>query len=429
MDLTKREQARQLAKDILALSRDILRVKLRFMDLALSKLDLVEALDYELATDGKGLYYDVDHVLRVYASEQETMARDYLHLVFHCVFSHSFNAVKLERKYWDTACDIAVEAAIGALGLAEVENKRQANQQDFLEGLKNELPVLTAEKIYRHLLKRTYSEEAFKSISRLFYADNHRLWYEPGNGQGGAGALKDEWEKISRKMEVDLETASKDWGTSKGSLTAGLKRATREKYDYASFLRHFAVRGETMKISEDEFDYVFYTYGLRLYKNMPLIEQLEYREDDRIKEFVIAIDTSESVLGETVQHFITKTYNILMQQESFFSKVNIHIIQCDTEVQEDFKITRPEEFEAYLATMKLKGFGGTDFRPVFDYVDALIENREFMNLKGLIYFTDGYGRFPERRPKYDTAFVFVNEADENPEVPVWAMKARFREEQ
>ena len=86
------------------------------------------------------------------------------------------------------------------------------------------------------------------------------------------------------------------------------------------------------------------------------------------------------------------------------------------------KITSREEFDRYLQTMQIKGLGGTDFRPVFRRVDEMIREKEFVNLKGLIYFTDGYGVFPERMPAYKTAFVFVEEGYEIPEVPVWAMK-------
>ena len=66
-----------------------------------------------------------------------------------------------------------------------------------------------------------------------------------------------------------------------------------------------------------------------------------------------------------------------MQTENFFRKINIHIIQCDAEVQTDVKITNPEKFETYIQSMSLRGFGGTDFRPVFDYVDQLVEEHEF----------------------------------------------------
>ena len=43
---------------------------------------------------------------------------------------------------------------------------------------------------------------------------------------------------------------------------------------------------------------------------------------------------------------------------------------------------------------------------------------------GLIYFTDGYGIFPEHKPpyNYDTAFVFLEDDFEKPPTPPWAIK-------
>lgn len=244
----------------------------------------------------------------------------------------------------------------------------------------------------------------------------------PGAAMSG-GSLAEQWKDIAQRMQTDLETfSSRQRGTGAGSLTQNLQAVTREKYDYTDFLRRFAVLGEAMKVNDDEFDYIFYTYGLKLYGNMPLIEPLEYKEVRRIREFVIAIDTSGSVSGALVQKFLQKTYNILKAQESFFTRINLHIIQCDAEIQEDHKVTSQEEFDEYLRTMQLRGFGGTDFRPVFDYVEQLRRAREFTNLRGLIYFTDGYGIFPARMPDYNTAFVFIDDNYGSPAVPVWAIK-------
>jgi predicted metal-dependent peptidase len=222
-----------------------------------------------------------------------------------------------------------------------------------------------------------------------------------------------------------METASKAQGEGAGILTQTLRGVNRERYDYVKFLQKFAVLGEELKTNDDEFDYIFYTYGLNLYGDVPLIEPLEYKDIKRIREFVIAIDTSGSVSGELVQAFMQKTYNILMQSESFFTKINLRIIQCDAAIQADYKITNRKEFDSYLQTMQFSGFGGTDFRPVFSYVDALTNAGEFLNLKGLIYFTDGYGTYPERKPSYETAFVFIETDDKDlsePTVPVWAIK-------
>ena len=241
------------------------------------------------------------------------------------------------------------------------------------------------------------------------------------------------WADIALRMQTELEVFMLQ-GKGAGLLTQNLREVNRERYDYSEFLKKFAVRAEMMKLNPDEFDYNFYTYGFALYENMPLIEPLEYREVKRIREFVIAIDTSGSTSGSLVQTFVQKTYNILKSTESFFSKINLHIIQCDAEIQEDVKITTQQEFDAYLKQMQLHGLGGTDFRPVFAYVNHLVDKKEFDNLKGLIYFTDGYGSFPQKMPSYDTAFVFV-EDEQNPstsnnyEVPSWAMKLVLRKEE
>ncbi len=245
---------------------------------------------------------------------------------------------------------------------------------------------------------------------------------EPGNWRVEPEKASSVWNSVAEHVKTDLETFSREAGKEAGDFFQSLQEVTREKVSYEAFLKQFSVYGEVMKQSEDEFDYIYYTYGLSQYKNMPLIEPLEYQELKRIREFVIAIDTSGSVSGELVQLFVQKTCNILLQEESFFRKVNIHIIQCDAEIQEDKKITSREEFESYIQTMELHGFGGTDFRPVFRFVEELRKKHEFTNLKGLIYFTDGYGVFPERMPDYRTAFVFVKDEYQEMSVPAWAVK-------
>ena len=230
------------------------------------------------------------------------------------------------------------------------------------------------------------------------------------------------WKDIAERVQVDIETFENQQEFASGGMTQNLLAVNREKYDYTEFLKKFSVVCEEMKINDDEFDYIFYTYGLNLYEKMPLIEPLEYKDVKRIKEFVIAIDTSESTSGELVQAFLQKTYNILKSTESFFTKINIHIIQCDEVIQEDAVIKSQEDFDSYIKNMEIKGLGYTDFRPVFNYVDNMIKNNEFSNLKGLIYFTDGYGEFPRKKPTYNTAFIYVDDGFNNPYVPSWAIK-------
>ena len=435
----KQEKLNKLARDVLILSRNTLLVNLRFLDAALSQFELFPIEESTLLTDGKHILYNPKHVLENYKTAKEIPVRDYLHMVMHCVFKHMYMDPILNRPYWDLACDIAVENVITELGLKAVTTARERHQAQYISAIKKELKHVTAEKIYSYLRQSVPDPKKVAEIRGLFYADNHEIWYmtateiearfglsaDSGQGDGeesSRAAMAQAWQSIAERMQVDLETFGKTRGLTPGSMTQNLAAVNREKYDYTAFLKKFAVMGEAMKINDNEFDYIFYTYGLQLYEKMPLIEPLEYKEIKAIKEFVIAIDTSGSTSGELVQKFIQKTYNILKSTESFFTKINLHIIQCDAAIQEDRKITCQEDFDEYLKTMKIRGLGGTDFRPVFEYVEQLRQNKEFTNLKGMIYFTDGYGAFPAKKPDYDTAFVFIDDEYNNPDVPPWAIK-------
>ena len=157
----------------------------------------------------------------------------------------------------------------------------------------------------------------------------------------------------------------------------------RERYDYRDFLRKFAVLKEEMKADMDSFDYVFYSYGLSVYGNMPLIEPQETKEAVKIEEFVIVIDTSMSCKGELVQNFLEQTYAVLSESESFFRKIHIRILQCDDRVRRDTVITDIEQLQEYMEAFTVEGQGGTDFRPAFAYVEQLLAKGVFKKLKGL----------------------------------------------
>ena len=124
-----------------------------------------------------------------------------------------------------------------------------------------------------------------------------------------------------------------------------------------------------------------------------------------------------------------RTYDILCEADSYFRKTNIHIIQCDDQIQQDMRITSREEMEACLRDFTIIGQGGTDFRPAFEHVNRMVKQGEFHRLKGLLYFTDGEGIYPVKRPVYDTAFVFVRDQYTDISVPAWAMKVILEPEQ
>ena len=417
-------QIRNIAGEVMRLAHDGILINMRFLDVALSRLKVVcrEQTGAHLF-DGMMLHYDPALLLGQYKSAPHYAARLYLHTLLHCIFYHGRNTDKLNRAYWDMATDIAVEHTIVDMGLHLTRLPSDDLLQNRLELLHKQAGGLTAEKLYRHFRVEEPSKKAMEEWHKLCHYDEHIYW----DRQEELDLSQAEWHRLSERIKADLKSFSRDRDNAE-SMEQNLREATRERYDYTDFLRKFMVMGETVQVNDDEFDYIYYTYGLQTYGNMPLVEPLEYKDSNKIRDFVIALDTSASCRGEIVQAFLQKTYNILQAGENFFSKINVHILQCDSEVRQDTKITRREEFDDFLAHGKLTGFGSTDFRPVFAYVENLQEKQEFDNLKGLLYFTDGYGIYPERMPDYDVAFVSLHEDENAPKVPPWAIRIVLDEE-
>lgn len=424
-ELEKQKKTAYLAGEVLRLSRDSIIMNMRFLDVALSRMQSASKPGLKgIATDGMNFWYDDAFVLRRYKREPVYITRCYLHSLLHLVFYHPFRYGEVESKYWDIAADIAVENVMLEMNLNFLKLSRDTERRAQAAALKEKCGALTAEKIYRYFLRTKPDEEELAEWKLFFHRDEHIYWTKPEQMEISLA----QWKKISERIKTDLKTFSNGKANS-DSLEKNLAEATKDRYDYGEILRRFMVTGEEIHPNDEEFDYIYYTYGLDYYGNMPLVEPLEYKDIRKVKEFVIAIDTSASCRGKIVRGFLNKTYSIMKGAENFFSKINVHIVQCDNEVQNDVKITCDEDFEEFIRNGKLTGFGATDFRPVFSYVDELIEQGSFENLKGLIYFTDGYGVYPEQMPAYDVIFAFLNEDERRPAVPHWALPVVLEEEE
>ena len=59
---------------------------------------------------------------------------------------------------------------------------------------------------------------------------------------------------------------------------------------------------------------------------------------------------------------------------------------------------------------------------MFEYVDRLRREGAFTSLRGLVYFTDGMGIYPAKRPPYDVAFVLLEEPPLSVKMPPWAIR-------
>ena len=327
-----------IGRDILFASRNELYVNLPYLDAALCALAFApgSGVTLSLATDGETLYYDGAWLAERYLRSPVWTCRAYLHVILHCMLRHLAKKRGKVPELWDLACDTAVESILDELDYPCLNTGPVPRKRKFYGECRRNMPVLTAEGVYRRLLRLSLPEYEIAQLQRAFLADDHGLWDpERQDGQDQSRRQDQKWQDLSGKAQTGLETVLSDKGTGGEAVLEQVRVAVRDDVDYRAFLRRFAAPREVAAVDGDAFDYGFYSYGLRLYGNMPLVEPPETREEKRIEDFVIAVDTSMSTSGERVRQFLACTYAILRSTGTFTRKVHIRVIQCDDQIRSD----------------------------------------------------------------------------------------------
>ena len=256
--------------------------------------------------------------------------------------------------------------------------------------------------------------------------DDHALWpKEKDEKTPQSSSVQKKWQSVAKQTVFDHKQKGKENDDGDAFLVSRLQ-AKKSKYSFSQFLKRFSIMKEEMQINEDEFDLSYYTYGMSIYKNMPLIEPLETKEVKKIYEFVIALDTSYSIDENLAKRFISNTYSILSTSNMFYKSCKVYILQCDDRIRKENVISNQNEMNRLLDSFTLIGGGNTDFRPLFSYVNDLVDQQVFQNLCGLLYFTDGKGVYPKKCPAYKTAFIYLEDYDQS-KVPSWAIQYRLEE--
>ena len=424
---TQTEWENRMFQKILVFLRDELCIDFPYLERALSAL-IPEGKEnvHAFATEGVYLYYPSTHYLKVFEENEQFLRRAYLHTVFHCLYAHLWQRGNREVKRWNLACDIAVEFVIDGFNKQTTQRLLSWLRQQYYEKMR-EKKVISAAGIYELLAEE--APERLTELAQEFYTDDHALWGREDkqspmpHQQKQSDDPQKKWQKIARQVQFQKEKSDRRSDAAAATMQVQITEE-RKRRNYKEFLKKFAAFHEQVRCDMDNFDLNYYTYGLRTYGNLPLIEPLETREERRISEFVIVVDTSYSTSGELVRSFLQETLHILLEQNAFFTAAKVHLIQCDDRIQEDLVIQSQKQAQELMARFEIKGGGNTDFRPAFTYVEELRGKGELRNLGGLLYFTDGNGTYPAKKPDYPCAFLYLDEYDEEA-VPVWAIRRRL----
>jgi predicted metal-dependent peptidase len=398
----------EVAEEIVAHCRMDLCTDLRFMTQPVLTIEtVVLSGDGMYYSDSGHLYFYADRVIEDFKTDPNIISRVIAHMVLHLVLGH---LTKNEDPLRDLAEDMIVEYALDMLETPHTSTSGKDDRIFIFERIQKKAGAPLVDLIAAELAE--VSEWQMNTYPPLFRTDGH---------DHRDGRPHPEWQEISAQMMVEIEGFSKNLSDKSGALMRVLRLHNRKKTDYRAFLRKFMTTRERVKLDLNEFDPAYYAYGLSLYGNIPFLDAVEFSNSPMVEDFVIAVDTSGSTMKGPVVKFIEDVYSI-MEQCEISRRTNLHIIQCDEDVRSDTVIRSRADMGQMLNEFELLGGKGTDFRPVFYYVDNLIEEGQFSDLRGLIYFTDGMGTYPHVKPSYPVAFLFCDDRFLDREVPPWAIK-------
>lgn len=375
------------------------------------RLKLVVGSLPTMATDGRRIVYNPAFVESLAPKELEAVLA---HEVMHCALGHHCRRGEREPQLWNEAADLAINPLLVANGFTLPEGAL----------LDPAFDNLSVEEIYaRRLRNRTWSNDAPQQpqpapqpsagTGGMGNPPDSQAGQQPGlsppspdpsnssqspaeslavpdaNSQesltgseprpGGFGevldAIDDEGESASPAEQTRQQhewsiaadqalRSAKTCGHEPRSVVRPLRESRESKQDWRAILRDFVAATAPSDYRWSPPNRRHIAAGLYL----PSISK------SGIGEIVIAVDTSGSIGQEELAQFAGEITSICDETKP----ETIHVVYCDAAVQSVQKFESSEPI-----ALEPQGGGGTDFRPVFTWVEE-----QQIKPVCLIYLTD-----------------------------------------
>lgn len=343
------------------------------------------------ATDARAFYYNPDYIDGLSLEQTQFVLA---HEALHCALSHFARRQHRQKARWDMACDLAVNPILIADGL------RPTPDALYLK----EFEGMTAEEIYPCLDEHDDLEPQ----------DEHL--YDQDAGEGGAqgegsghGERHTDGDVQTRDIEnehrgeeppaalshEERERLAAQWRQRLAGAAQQAMQAGKLSGPLARLIDHLlqpqlpwrALLARFMSATARD-DYTYTRPSRR--EGAAILPSLRSHEVN----VVIALDTSGSIADAEMCQFLSEVDALKTQVHA-----RVTLLACDTELAQDGP-WRYEPWDAFSLPRAFRGGGGTDFRPVFDWIARENERPDL-----LVYFTDAQGRFPAHEPAYPVVWL------------------------
>lgn len=326
-------------------------------------------------TDGQKMLYNHSFAMSLSLEETKFVI---CHEVGHCAFIHISDKRRgsRDKKKWNNAADFVTNGELINQGIGKMP---QGGLHD------HNFDNMSVEEVYDQLPNPIDNTFDFH-----IYGSDESESHDKKKEERGLGGNKGEKKKVDwGKICINGTILKRQQGWESNSITEEIESNMYPKLDWRDLLQRFVAK----KVSS------FYDWTR---PNQNYIQHGIYIPSLRPDKFelLVGIDTSGSITKEELGQFLSEIKSIFYQWEK---QLKLTLIVCDAEVHNTYEITNN------FPDVELKGRGGTDFRPVFKWIE---ENKEERSI--LIFFSDGWGSYPDDSPPYETMWIMVKDYNEPP---------------
>jgi predicted metal-dependent peptidase len=373
------------------------------------------------ATDMKSFYYNPSYIGRLSLAQIEFVLA---HEALHCALTHFIRRGHRIQRKWDLACDFAINPILvsdglqpppGVVVLSMYDNMSAEEIYPCLDdnpddetldqhlydnnadgsqgGQSNEPPVENSPEDHQGQ-SAGGSQPQNKDPQQC---NGGSTQANPQQGQSGQMAGEDdnndnlpapltaqEREELGQKWQQYLASAAQQ-AQQAGKLGGAMARMVdawlEPKLPWRTLLAHYF-------FERARNDYNYMRPSRR--EGEMILPSLKSAQCD----LVVAIDTSGSIGEDELSEFLSEINAI-----KGALPVRITLLACDAKLADDCPWVF-EPWEEFRLPRTFAGGGGTDFTPVFEWVE-----RENLRPDALVYFTDADAEFPEHAPPYPAIWL------------------------
>lgn len=350
-------------------------------------------------SDGERMSYNSEYLDRLSVEDVEfVMANG----AMHAVLQHQDRMSSRTKWLWQTATDYVVNGMLVKNGMQAPE---YANYEPKFEGMYAEevYEILRSEMMDNAQHSMEQEQQQVTDAEDDIHAENLHMSAEYTPSDDAKESQEEENAKAKEEEQASSSDAEELAEEMKERLEQVFQKLKRQG-DLPKDMHFVVPEYFSHKIDWREFLYGYIaSHAKTTYSFNPPNMKYLYRGiylpslSSDLLRIIVAVDTSGSVDEALLGTFLGEV-NSMMQQ---YPNYEIDLITADAKIQ-SHKTFLPGELLDY----ELSGGGGTDFRPVFEYIDQHIDYPTL-----LLYFTDGQGTFPQHEPSYDLLWIMPEAVD------------------